>query len=133
MVGDSVYLFDVGNGVLRQLDAAGFAPRNLRGVFISHHQIDQNAYLGLVIVQNWLLGSRRPIPVMGSPGTVALVEGLVAANAPTELASFAVAGTPNPPLGSVVAARNLPALMDAPTLVYEDDQVAAWRRARTCW
>lgn len=123
VVNGSVYLFDAGNGVLRQLDAAGFGARNLRGVFISHHHIDHNADLGLLIVQNWIFGSRKPVPVLGPQGTVAMVEGLVAAHAPTELASFAVAGPPNPPLRTAVAASDLPVLMDAPTLVYEDELV----------
>lgn len=123
LVGDSVYLFDLGNGVLRQLDAAGIAARRLRGVFISHHHIDHNADLGLVMVQNWLFGSRRPIPVLGPPGTATMVRGLIAANAPTELASFAVAGEPNPPLGSAVAPKDLPSRLDTPTAVYEDELI----------
>lgn len=122
-VGDEVYLFDVGNGVLRQLDAAGLKVRNLRGVFITHHHVDHNADLGLVILQNWTFESRRPLPVLGPPGTTALVAGLVKANAATELAAFAVTGAPNPPLASAVDGRDLPALIERPTDVYVDANI----------
>lgn len=123
VIGDEVYLFDVGNGVLRQLDAAGLKVRNLRGVFITHHHVDHNADLGLVILQNWTFGTRRPLPVLGPRGTTALVDGLVKANAATELAAFAVTGAPNPPLASVVEGKDLPALIERPTTVYEDANV----------
>lgn len=123
VVQDAVYLFDVGNSVLRQLDAAHLAVRQLRGVFISHHHVDHNADLGLVMVQNWLFGGQKPLPVLGPTGTVAMVEGLAAANAATELASFAVAGAPNPPLRSAVTAKDLPASLDTPTMVYEDERI----------
>lgn len=123
VVRDAVYLFDVGNSVLRQLDAAGLAVRQLQGVFISHHHIDHNADLGLVMVQNWLFGSRKPLPVVGPPGTSQLVNGLVAAHAPTELASFAVAGKPNPPLGSAISAQDLPGTLERATVVYQDERI----------
>ena len=120
VVGEEIYLFDVGNGVLRQLDAAGLKVRNLRGVFLTHHHVDHNADLGLVILQNWTFGTRRPLPVLGPPGTTALVDGLVKANAATELAAFAVTGAPNPLLVSTVKANDLPARIERPRAVYED-------------
>ncbi len=123
VAGDAVYLFDVGNGVLRQLDAAGLAVRNLRGVFLSHHHVDHNADLGLVILQSWSFAAHKPVPVVGPPGTVHLVQGLVDANAPTELAGFAVGGEPNPPLGSAVSARDLAAQIPEPAVVFDDGTI----------
>ncbi|MCC7463170.1 MAG: MBL fold metallo-hydrolase [Gammaproteobacteria bacterium] len=120
VVGDALYLFDVGNGVLRQLDGAGLAVRNLHGVFLTHHHVDHNADLGLVILQAWTFAAHQPVPVLGPPGTVHLVSGLVGANAPTVLAGFAVNGAPNPPLASAVAARELAAELAEPTVVFED-------------
>jgi ribonuclease BN (tRNA processing enzyme) len=123
VVGDAVYLFDAGNSVLRQLDGAGLAVRNLRGVFLTHHHVDHNADLGLVILQAWSFAAHKPVPVLGPPGTVHLVKGLVDANAPTELAGFAVSGAPNPPLGSTVSARDLPGEIPEPTVVFEDGTI----------
>lgn len=122
VVGDAVYLFDVGNGVLRQMAAAGLPVRGLRGVFISHHHADHNADLGLVMLSKWLFGPPAALPVAGPPGTVALVDALVKANAATELASFGTT-RPNPALASAVRAQDLAAQMDTPTLVYEDAQI----------
>ncbi|MFO1400829.1 MAG: MBL fold metallo-hydrolase [Steroidobacteraceae bacterium] len=123
VVGDAVYLFDVGNGVLRQLDGAGLSVRNLRGVFLTHHHVDHNADLGLVIMQAWTFAAHRPVPVLGPPGTLHLVNALVEANAPTELAGFAVDGAPNPPLGSAVTARELPAGIPEPAVVFDDGTI----------
>lgn len=123
VVGDAVYLFDAGNSVLRQLDGAGLAVRNLRGVFLTHHHVDHNADLGLVILQTWSFAAHPPVPVIGPPGTVHLVDGLVAANAPTELAGFAVSGAPNPPLGSAVSARDLAPDIPEPAVVFDDGTI----------
>ncbi len=123
VVGDAVYLFDVGNGVLRQLDAAGLAVRSLRGVFLTHHHVDHNADLGLVVLQAWTFAAHLPVPVLGPPGTVHLAQGLVAANAPTVLAGFAVGGAPNPPLGTAVSPRDLPAEIGEPTVVFADGAI----------
>jgi ribonuclease BN (tRNA processing enzyme) len=123
VVGDAVYLFDVGNGVLRQLDGAGLAVRNLRGVFLTHHHVDHNADLGLVILQAWSFAAHKPVPVLGPPGTVHLVRGLVEANAPTALAGFAVTGAPNLPLGRAVRARDLAAGIPEPTVVFDDGTI----------
>lgn len=120
VVGDALYLFDTGNSVLRQLDAAHLPVRNLRGVFITHHHVDHNADLGLVILQAWSFAAHKPVAIVGPPGTVHLVEGLVAANEPTVLAGYAVAGPPNPPLASAANARDLPSAIPDPAVVFDD-------------
>jgi len=83
VVGDAVYLFDVGNGVLRQLDAAGLRVDQLHGVFLTHHHLDHNADLGVVLLSHWTFGNAVPIPLIGPPGTAVLANGLMTANAPT--------------------------------------------------
>src|SRR5262249_14570850 len=107
VVGDAVYLFDVGNGVLRQMDAAKLPVRTLRAVFLTHHHFDHNADLGPVMMSWWLFGSGHVLPILGPPGTGTLVNGLVAANAPTVAASFPTSGPAKPALDSVVRATDL--------------------------
>jgi len=123
-VDDAIYLFDVGNGALRQMDAAKLPVRNIRRVFLTHHHPDHNADLGIVMLSWWLFGTDQPLGVLGPPGTTTLVDGLVAANAPTIQASFPTGSRPpRPPLGEMVQAGDLPADIDSPTVVYEDDNV----------
>lgn len=122
VVGDAIYLFDVGNDVQRQLARAGLPERNVRGVFLSHHHLDHNADLGPVMMTHWLFG-RDVLPVYGPAGTRKLVSGIAAANEATELASFPTAGPGKPPVSDTVSAQDLPDDISAPMEVYRDDHV----------
>ncbi|WP_306397262.1 MBL fold metallo-hydrolase [Telluria beijingensis] len=123
VVGDAVYLFDLGSGVLRQAAAANIPLRQLRAVFLSHHHPDHNADLGPVMLAKWLRGRQEPMPIVGPRGTQRLVNGIVDGNAATEDASYAVQGPANLPLASAFRAQDLPDLMEEPQLVYEDDRI----------
>lgn len=122
LVGDSIYLFDVGNDVQRQMARANLPERNVRGVFLSHHHLDHNADLGPVMMTHWLFG-RDVLPVYGPAGTQKLVNGIAVANEATELASFPTAGPGKPPVSDTVSARDLPDDIAAPMEVYRDDHV----------
>lgn len=122
VVGGSIYLFDVGNDVQRQLARAGLAERNVRGVFLSHHHLDHNADLGPVIMTHWLFG-RGALPVYGPDGTKQIVAGLSAANEATMLASFPTAGPVKPPVADTVFAVDLADDIPEPMHVYRDSQI----------
>ena len=123
LAGDAVYLFDVGNGVLRQMAAAKLPVRNVRAISLSHHHVDHNADVGPLMMSTWLFGAGKPVPVFGPDGTKHLVNGLAAANEPTALAFFPVAGPAQRPLASVFSPTDLPSHMNAPQVVYEDANV----------
>jgi ribonuclease BN (tRNA processing enzyme) len=123
LVGDAVYLFDVGNGVLRQMAAAKLPVRNVRAIFLSHHHVDHNADVGPLMMSTWLSGAAQSVPVFGPGGTEHLVNGLAAANEPTVLAFFPMAGPAQRPLSSVFSPTDLPSHMNAPQVVYEDANV----------
>jgi ribonuclease BN (tRNA processing enzyme) len=123
LVGDTVYLFDTGAGVQRQMLAAGVQLRNVRAIFISHHHIDHDAGLGQLIASRWMFNSYRPLPIVGPPGTVDMVKHLVASNAPVELAPIGAGGNPKPPMSSTVAPVDMATTMDAPVEVYRDDNI----------
>jgi len=123
VVADAVYLFDVGDGVQRQMLAAGLRVHDVRAIFISHHHIDHNGDLAPVLVTRWLLNNHEPVPVVGPPGTGSLVEQIAAAYRPTELAPVTIGGPPKPPIATSLAARDLADVMDEPTVVYEDANV----------
>lgn len=75
-VGDDVYLFDVGNGVLRQSAKACIEPTRVRAVFISHHHPDHIADLGLVMLTHWLSPGDRKLSIHGPTGTAHLANTL---------------------------------------------------------
>ena len=80
VVGEAVYLFDTGNGVLRQMAAARLPVRNVRAIFISHHHVDHNADAGPLMIATWMFGGGKRVAVYGPDGTSHLVKGLAAAN-----------------------------------------------------
>ncbi len=123
IVGDSIYLFDVGNGVLRQMAAATLDLRHVRAIFISHHHIDHNGDIGVVLINRWLFNSYKPIPVIGAPGTVSLVRNILEGYRVTELAPITEGGPPVPPIASTVAAKDIPADTNKPVLVYRDKNI----------
>ena len=123
IVNGAAYLFDVGEGVQRQMEGAHIAPASVRAIFISHHHIDHNGGLAPLLITRWLLYSETPIPVIGPPGTVAMVRGIADAYRATELAPITIGGPPKPPIASSAAPRDLAATMDEPTLVYQDANI----------
>ncbi|WJT00771.1 MBL fold metallo-hydrolase [Novosphingobium humi] len=125
VVGDAVYLFDVGNGVQRQMAKAHIPERNVAAVFITHHHLDHNASLGPIIMTHWSFKSGK-LPIYGPAGTVHLASGLAAANTPTELAGFPTAGPAKPPATAEIEPHDLPDDIQQPTLVFQDSRVRVW-------
>jgi len=123
VVGQAVYLFDVGDGVQRQMAAAGLQLRDVRAIFISHHHIDHNGGLAPLLVTRWLFNNHEAVPVIGPPGTVSMVEHIAAAYRPTELAPITIGGPKKAAISTSVAARELGYAMREPTVVYEDGAV----------
>ena len=122
-VGGSVYLFDVGDGVQRQLAAAGLRAEAVQAVFISHHHMDHNAGLGPLMMSHWLFHPTPAWPVIGPPGTKLMVTDLAAANLPTVNAPVTIGGPPAPSIQSTVDPTDLPALLSSPTEIYRDSKV----------
>lgn len=80
-VGDRIFLFDAGAGVMRQMAAAGLPYRGgpLTAVFLTHLHSDHTLGLPDVILTSWVMGRRRPLPVVGPPGTGEMTGHLLAA------------------------------------------------------
>jgi ribonuclease BN (tRNA processing enzyme) len=123
VIGDAVYMFDSGDGVQRQLRAAGLPVANLRAIFISHHHLDHVAGLGPLLAARWLFNSYRALPVIGPPGTQAMIAGLAEAYRPVERAPITIGGPPKPAIASTIAARDLAGEMDQPFQVYADENI----------
>lgn len=121
VVDGAVYLFDVGDGTLRQLAAAKLPVQSVKAVFLSHLHIDHVGGLASFIANRWVMAARAPIPVIGPPGTDPMVRGMVGAFAPTERAPLGMPA--DPPLAATVRPRDLAASMDTPTTIFDDGVV----------
>ena len=122
VVGNAVYLFDVGDGVQRQLALAGLPTENVRAIFISHHHIDHNGGLAPLLITRWVLGAQRSIPVFGPPGTVSMVKGIFQAYRATELAPVAI-GPRDTRLSATALPTDLPPQLDHPRVIFEDGNI----------
>ncbi len=72
------YLIDAGRGVLMRLAAAGTAANQLTAVLLTHLHSDHLTDLNDVITTRWITTfERTPLPIIGPPGTAAVVEHLL--------------------------------------------------------
>lgn len=81
--GDSTFLVDCGRGVLMRAAAAGVGAANLTALLLTHLHSDHITDLSDVITTRWVTTFvRTPLPIIGPPGTKAVVEATLAALAP---------------------------------------------------
>jgi len=80
-VGGRLFVFDAGPGVMRQMEAAGLPYRGgpVTAVFLTHLHSDHTLGLPDLILTSWVMGRRTPLPVVGPPGTRAMVSHITAA------------------------------------------------------
>ena len=77
--GTRTFLFDAGAGVMRRVAAAGLPIDGMTAVFLTHLHSDHTLGLPDVIHTTWVMGRGTPMPVIGPPGTSAMVGHLQAA------------------------------------------------------
>ncbi len=121
-VNGNLYLFDAGEAVVRQMQAAGQQPRAFKAVFISHHHLDHNAGLAELLMYRWNQEA-DPVTVYGPPGTADMVKGILDGNRITELSPVLGEGPPKPVLASSATGSDLPLDTPAPVEVYKDGTI----------
>ena len=67
IVGDAAYVSDCGNGVARQLVAAGVSLATIADIFITHHHSDHNADYGDLLLLAWETNLTRRVDAYGPP------------------------------------------------------------------
>lgn len=77
--GTRVFLFDAGAGVMRRAAAAGLPIDGMTAVFLTHLHSDHTLGLPDVILTTWVMGRSTPMPIIGPPGTAAMVDHLQSA------------------------------------------------------
>lgn len=123
VVGDAVYLFDIGAGTQRQLAAARINPRQVRGIFLSHLHIDHTADLAPFLLNRWVLNDFRPLSVVGPRGTRQTIAGIVQMANPVALAPVTIGGPAKPAFARSISDQDLAPTMDRPALIYEDQNI----------
>jgi len=81
--GDQTFLVDCGRGVLMRTAAVGVGAANLTALLLTHLHSDHITDLSDVITTRWINSfGPAPLPIIGPPGTRAVVEATLAALAP---------------------------------------------------
>ncbi|MGY4710507.1 ribonuclease Z [Mycolicibacterium sp. CBM1] len=81
--GDSRFLVDCGRGVLMRAAAAGVGAANITALLLTHLHSDHITDLSDVITTRWVTTFvPTPLPIIGPPGTKAVVDATLAALAP---------------------------------------------------
>jgi ribonuclease Z len=83
MAGGQTFLVDCGRGVLMRAAAVGVGAANLTAMLLTHLHSDHITDLSDVITTRWINSfGPAPLPIIGPPGTRAVVEATLAALAP---------------------------------------------------
>jgi ribonuclease Z len=81
--GEQVFLVDCGRGVLQRAAAVGVGAAGLTALLLTHLHSDHITDLNDVITTRWVTTFvRTPLPIIGPPGTAALVAATLEALAP---------------------------------------------------
>lgn len=77
VAGGRAFVIDPGEGGARRLMTMGFPAGQIEAVFLSHLHSDHIDGLANIILQSWIVGSRKePLPVYGPKGVERVVEGV---------------------------------------------------------
>ncbi|MBB5163950.1 ribonuclease Z [Mycobacterium sp. AZCC_0083] len=81
--GEQIFLVDCGRGVLQRAAAVGVGAAGLSALLLTHLHSDHITDLGDVITTRWVTTFvRTPLPIIGPPGTAAVVAATLEALAP---------------------------------------------------
>ena len=81
VVGKRVFLFDLGAGVMRRMNAAGLPISGPEAVFITHLHSDHTLGYADLILTSWIMRRVSPLPVYGPHGLRSMTAHLLAAYA----------------------------------------------------
>jgi ribonuclease Z len=79
VVGERVFLFDAGAGVMRRMNAAGLPISGPEAVFITHLHSDHTLGYADLILTSWMVRRSRTLPVYGPLGLRRMTDHLLAA------------------------------------------------------
>jgi ribonuclease BN (tRNA processing enzyme) len=106
VVGQDIYLIDVGDGTLRRLAEAGLTIRNVAGMFITHLHDDHTSGLPALMSVEWQFHREKPVGIYGPAQTAGLVQAALAFtkfNADTRISD----GTMTRPISEIFAGHDV--------------------------
>lgn len=118
LVDDAAYVVDCGDGVARQLVAAGVPLTQLRHIFITHHHSDHNADYGNLILSAWTVGLGTRLDTWGPPPLDQITRLFLEMSAPD--INVRIADEGKPPLAPLVHPHEL----TAGGAVFKDNSVS---------
>ena len=74
--GGFFFLFDVGDGVVKEAEKLRLPLPSLDAVFISHYHSDHYIELPYVINRSWVLGRKDNLTIFGPPGIDSILKGI---------------------------------------------------------
>lgn len=77
VIGERIIVVDCGNGVSKQLVAAGLSPRHMTDLLVTHHHVDHSADLGYLPMVSWIEGRSERIGIYGPPPTVGALTSII--------------------------------------------------------
>ena len=93
VVGQAVYLVDVGDGAAEQMAKAGLSLQAIKAVFISHLHFDHTGGLFAVLALRDQTSAAGRLRIYGPPGIRETVNGLLAAMKPGAESGYGIPGT----------------------------------------
>jgi ribonuclease BN (tRNA processing enzyme) len=78
VVGQRVFLFDAGPGVMRRVAAAGLPIDGVTAAFITHLHSDHTLGLPDLILTSWVMGRSAPLRLHGPPGLQRMADHIIA-------------------------------------------------------
>lgn len=78
-VGEKVFLFDAGAGVMRRINGAGLPINGVTALFVTHLHSDHTLGYPDLIFTSWVMGRKTPLQAYGPPGLQRMTDHLLAA------------------------------------------------------
>ncbi|MFZ4481710.1 MAG: MBL fold metallo-hydrolase [Rhodoferax sp.] len=80
VAGKRLFVFDTGNGSVRNIGKMGFNHGRIDAIFLTHFHSDHIDGLGELLMQRWVsTGNVAPVPLYGPPGVEQVVDGFMMA------------------------------------------------------
>lgn len=100
-------LVDCGEGAFQQLRRAGFDPKQVHELFITHHHFDHIGSLFACLGLNMMMHRDKPMNIYGPPGTSEILEHLIAACDIPQATGYGVPGQTLPHPRDFIVSRDI--------------------------